>query len=122
MELTSSVVGHCGYKDRGLLSIPAWCWINPQFATSVRTSGECRRVGVSTVRSSEDHVSVLAAIPCRIVQGRYDVICPTVSAWELDRALPRSELKIVPDGAHSPLDPGMINELVQAADDFKTLY
>jgi len=58
-------------------------------------------------------------IPCRLVQGRHDVICPPISAWDLHKALPGSDLRIVPDGAHSPLDPGMIHELVQASEDFK---
>jgi proline iminopeptidase len=61
-------------------------------------------------------------IPCRIVQGRYDIICPVTSAWQLHKALPKSELRIVPDGAHSPMDSGMINELVKASEDFKRLY
>jgi proline iminopeptidase len=60
-------------------------------------------------------------IPCRIVQGRYDTICPVISAWELHKALPGSELEIVPDGSHSPMDAGMVSELVRAAEDFKAL-
>jgi proline iminopeptidase len=61
-------------------------------------------------------------IPCRIVQGRYDVICPVHSAWELHQALPKSDLRVVPDGAHSPLEPGMVHELVTATEDFKSLW
>ena len=68
-----------------------------------------------------DHVNKIAHIPCRIVQGRHDIICPTQSAWDLHRALPKSDLRIVPDGAHSPMDPGMIHELVLASEDFKSL-
>ena len=60
-------------------------------------------------------------IPCRIVQGRHDVLCPPVSAWDLHKAMPDSDLRIVPDGAHSPMGPGMIHELVQASEDFKGL-
>lgn len=63
----------------------------------------------------------IRSIPCRIVQGRYDVICPVRSAWDLHQALPNSDLRIVHDGAHSPLDAGMIDELVQAALDFQSL-
>jgi proline iminopeptidase len=69
-----------------------------------------------------DNADRIREIPCRIVQGRYDIICPTRSAWELHKALPRSELRIVPDGAHSPLDPGMVHELIQASEDFKSLF
>lgn len=63
----------------------------------------------------------IAGIPCRIVQGRHDPICPTLSAWELHKALPNSELRIVPDGSHSPMDPGMAAEMVEGAEDFKNL-
>lgn len=72
---------------------------------------------------SDDYILENAAkihhVPCRIVQGRYDVICPMISAWELHKALPKSELRIVPDGSHSPMDSGMIHELIQGSEDFK---
>jgi proline iminopeptidase len=68
-----------------------------------------------------ENIDRISHIPCRIVQGRHDIICPMISAWELHKALPQSELRIVPDGAHSPMDPGMISELVQSAEDFKEL-
>ena len=63
-----------------------------------------------------NNCNTIAHIPCHIVHGRYDTICPPVSAWDLHHALPNSSLKIVPDGAHSPLDGGMTQELVAASD------
>jgi len=69
-----------------------------------------------------DNAQRIREIPCRIVQGRYDIICPVRSAWDLHRALPDSELRIVADGAHSPMDGGMIHELIQGSEDFKRLY
>jgi len=69
-----------------------------------------------------DNVHTIEHIPCRIVQGRYDVICPMISAWDLHKALPESDLRIVADGSHSPMSPGMIDELVQASEDFKSLF
>jgi len=68
-----------------------------------------------------DLIHKIHGIPCRIVQGRHDVLCPPISAWDLHKALPGSDLRIVPDGAHSPMDAGMIHELVQASEDFKTI-
>lgn len=68
-----------------------------------------------------DNACALSQIPCRIVHGRYDTICPPISAWELHKALPNSTLTIVPDGAHSPVDGGMTAELVRAADEFRSL-
>lgn len=66
-----------------------------------------------------DNASTIAHIPMHIVNGRYDIICPSISAWELHRALPKSELSIVADGAHSPLDGGMTEVLVGAANEFR---
>jgi len=64
-----------------------------------------------------DNANTIAHIPCRIVQGRYDTICPPLSAWELSRALPKAELEIVSRGAHSPLDTDMARSLRAAADE-----
>ncbi|GJM09851.1 MAG: proline iminopeptidase [Lysobacteraceae bacterium] len=62
-----------------------------------------------------DNAARMADIPTYIVHGRYDTVCPPISAWELHKALPKSELVIVPDGAHSPVDGGMTKELVRAS-------
>ncbi|MBK1665193.1 prolyl aminopeptidase [Rhodospirillum rubrum] len=53
-------------------------------------------------------------LPCTIVQGRYDVVCPPVSAWELHRVWTGSKLVMVPDAGHSALEPGVRVALVQA--------
>ena len=61
-----------------------------------------------------DGAGRLAGIPCTIVQGRYDVVCPPVTAYRLARALPSSELVIVADAGHSVREPGIARELVAA--------
>ena len=66
-----------------------------------------------------DNSAVISHIPTRIVHGRYDIICPPISAWELHKALADSTLVLVPDGAHSPVDGGMMQQLVNAADEFR---
>ena len=66
-----------------------------------------------------DNAGTIADIPLHIIHGRYDTICPPISAWELHRALPDSTLTIVEDGAHSPLDGGMTAKIVEAADSFR---
>jgi proline iminopeptidase len=60
----------------------------------------------------------LAAIPGIIVHGRYDLICPLANAWELHRAWPLSELRVIPDAGHSASEPGICNALVEATDRF----
>lgn len=64
----------------------------------------------------------IAHIPCRIVHGRYDLICPVRNAFELVEKLPHAELRVVPDAGHTAREPGIASELVQAADDFKVLF
>ncbi len=58
----------------------------------------------------------LRGIPGVIVQGRYDVVCPMQSAWDLHHAWPDAELQIIPDAGHSALETGIIDALVRATD------
>ncbi|MEM7225419.1 MAG: prolyl aminopeptidase [Pseudomonadota bacterium] len=60
-------------------------------------------------------------IPAVIVQGRYDMICPIVSADALHRAWPEADYHIVPDAGHSAMEPGIRRALVAATERFKTL-
>ena len=55
-------------------------------------------------------------LPAIIVQGRYDMICPIVSADELARAWPEAEYVVVPDAGHSAMEPGIRARLVAATD------
>ena len=57
-------------------------------------------------------------IPGVIVQGRYDMCTPPVSAWDLKQAWPEVELNIVPDGGHLFTEPGVLDGLIRAADRF----
>jgi len=65
-----------------------------------------------------EHVDAIRHIPGVIVQGRYDVVCPMHSAWDLHRAWPEAELKIIPDAGHSISEPGIVDALVAATDRF----
>jgi proline iminopeptidase len=66
-----------------------------------------------------ENVGKIRRIPAVIVQGRYDVVCPMMSAWELHRAWPEAELRIIPDAGHSAGEPGIISALVDATDGFR---
>ena len=61
----------------------------------------------------------LRGIPAVIVQGRYDIVCPLRSAWDLHRAWPEADLRIVADAGHSALEPGITHELIAATDRFR---
>lgn len=59
----------------------------------------------------------LQNIPGVIVQGRYDLICPMQSAWELQQVWSKAELKIIADAGHSATEPGTVDALVNATDE-----
>ena len=65
-----------------------------------------------------EDVGRIRKIPAVIVQGRYDVVCPMKSAWDLHRAWPEADLRIVADAGHSALEAGNIHELLSATDRF----
>ena len=65
-----------------------------------------------------DNVGTIRKIPAVIVQGRYDVVCPLISAWELAQAWPEADLRIVADAGHAAFEPGIVHELVMATDAF----
>lgn len=60
-------------------------------------------------------------LPAVIVQGRYDAVCPIVTADELARAWPEAFYEIVDDAGHSAFEPGITRALVQATEAFKDL-
>ncbi|MEO6137794.1 MAG: prolyl aminopeptidase [Luteimonas sp.] len=60
----------------------------------------------------------IAGIPGVIVHGRYDVVCPVQSAWDLHKAWPDAELMISPTSGHSAFEAENIDALVRATDRF----
>jgi proline iminopeptidase len=65
-----------------------------------------------------EEASKLSGIPGVIVQGRYDLICPMTSAWELHQAWQESELNVIPDAGHSAAEPGIRSALIETTDRF----
>lgn len=65
-----------------------------------------------------DDVHRIRHIPAVIVQGRYDVVCPMKSAWDLHRAWPEADLRISPDSGHSAFERGNLQQLLAATDRF----
>lgn len=65
-----------------------------------------------------DNAHRLRGIPGVIVQGRYDAVCPVVTAHELARAWPEAQYMIVPDAGHSVWEPGIRRALMQALAEF----
>lgn len=68
-----------------------------------------------------ENLDKIRYIPSVIVQGRYDVVCPMVSAWELHKAWPEAEFIVVPDAGHSMTEVGIRSALIEATDKFASL-
>ena len=66
-----------------------------------------------------DNAAKLRQIPGVIVQGRYDMVCPIISADDLHRAWPEAEYVVVPDAGHSAWEPGITAQLVMAMEKLK---
>jgi proline iminopeptidase len=66
------------------------------------------------------NAGLIRDIPGVIVHGRYDVCTPVSIAWDLHRAWPEAELRIVPDSGHAMTEPGIVDELIAATERFKT--
>jgi proline iminopeptidase len=60
------------------------------------------------------NVESIRELPCVIVHGRYDVVTPVKSAWDLARAWPQADLRIVADAGHAMTEPGIVHELIGA--------
>lgn len=65
-----------------------------------------------------NNVDKIRHIPTVIVQGRYDVVCPAESAWDLHRAFPEAEFHLIADAGHSLSEKGITDALVKATDNY----
>lgn len=66
-----------------------------------------------------EDVHKIRHIPCEIVHGRYDVVCPVENAWDLHKAWPESRLHIIPDAGHSAKEGGILPKLIEAMERLK---
>lgn len=66
-----------------------------------------------------ENVEKIRHIPGVIVQGRYDVVCPMRSAWDLHQAWPESKLNVIDDAGHAASEPGIRSALIEATDSFR---
>lgn len=92
------------HKALGLARIEAHYFINGSFMRDGQLIEEIDRI---------------RTIPTTIVQGRYDMVCPIVSADDLARAWPQAQYVIVPDAGHSAMEPGVRSALVGAMERLK---
>ncbi len=65
-----------------------------------------------------EQVGKIRSIPGIIIHGRYDMVCPFESAWELHQAWPEARLEVIPDAGHAANEVGITDALVRATDTF----
>jgi proline iminopeptidase len=66
-------------------------------------------------------MGTLAGLPGIIVQGRYDVVCPIVTAYAVHRAWPGSQFVPVHDAGHSAMETGTRAQLIAATERMRNL-
>jgi len=55
-------------------------------------------------------------IPCVLIQGRYDMCTPAKTAWDIHKAWPEADFRLVGDAGHAGSEPGIVHELISATD------
>ena len=68
-----------------------------------------------------ENVDKIRHIPTVIVQGRYDVVCPMISAWDLYRKFPEADFHIVQNAGHSMTEDGIAEKLIEYSDKYSDL-
>ena len=63
-------------------------------------------------------IDTIRHIPAKIIQGRYDIVCPMETAWELSKNWPESELIVAPSSGHSAFEKEITHELIKATQEF----
>ena len=66
-----------------------------------------------------NNITKIKDIPVSIVQGRYDIVCPMRSAWDLKRTLPSSKLFVIDNAGHSMKEIGITNKLIELTNNLK---
>ena len=68
-----------------------------------------------------EDIDIIRHIPATIVQGRYDVVCPITTAWELHKVWPEASFHIIQDAGHSMTEIGTRSMLVKATEKFANI-
>ena len=78
-----------------------------------------RNTGFMTPNQLLRNIGRLQHLPCAIVQGRYDVVCPPATAWRLHQAWPQARFQMIEDAGHSAFEPGIQAALIAATNQFR---
>lgn len=122
-----------------MVCLPFYSSLFPARSSKTILTSNCRALAFARIESHyfvnggwfEDgqlirNAKKIAHLPIVIIQGRYDVVCPAKSSWDLYQALggegnDKVEYKILGEFGHSAHEVGIEEALVDAADKFKSL-
>ena len=66
----------------------------------------------------ESGIDIIRNIPTTIVQGRYDIVCPMTTAWELSKNWPEAKLIVAPSSGHTAFEKEITHELIKATNGY----
>ena len=66
----------------------------------------------------ENGINIIRHIPTTIIQGRYDIVCPMATAWELSKNWPEAKLIIAPSSGHTAFEKEITHELIKATNEY----
>ena len=113
----------CGYEDGCARLLPRHDVEMDDAACMAMARIECHYMvhGGFLDRPLLERMPAIRHLPAIIVQGRYDMVCPPASAFDLARAWPGAILKVVPDAGHSAMEPGIRAALMLALERMRAL-
>lgn len=71
--------------------------------------------------TEKERIDKIRHLPCTIIQGREDMVCPPQGAWQLHKAWPEANFMLVPGAGHGATEPGTFEELIKACDRYAEL-
>ncbi|HEY4125367.1 MAG TPA: prolyl aminopeptidase [Rhizomicrobium sp.] len=106
----------------------------PHIDTALASSDETHRTGLALIEAHYfknnpftpdnkllQNVDRIRKIPALMVQGRYDAVCPIITADEMHQRWPEADYRIIHDAGHSALEPGIRSTLIEATEKFKAI-
>jgi proline iminopeptidase len=95
---------------------PDACWAMARISAHMFVHDAALKAGFDWQHSWRQPSQARSDMPCTVVQGRFDVVTPMATAWNLHQAWPGSKLHIVHNAGHSSSDPALQQVLVEAMD------
>ena len=69
----------------------------------------------------KENIDKIRHIPATIIQGRYDVVCPAKTAYDLHKEWPQADYHLIPDAAQASGELGIAHQLILATDKYRSI-